>query len=109
MEKPLHFRNATTQRSVNNFFDLLNIFLQIYRSSRRRCSVRKDVLRNFAEYTGKHLCQSLFFNEGAGLLQNTFFTEHSGRLLLTMFLLFLKKVFYLHYQMITSFYNQRRI
>ena len=26
-----------------------------------RCSVKKDVLRNFTKFTGKHLCQSLFF------------------------------------------------
>ena len=32
-----------------------------YRSSHRRCSVRKGVLRNFEKFTGKHLCQSLFF------------------------------------------------
>ena len=31
------------------------------RSSRGRCSVRKGVLRNFAKFTGKHLCQSFFF------------------------------------------------
>ena len=37
------------------------------RSSHRRCSVRKGVLRNFAKFTGKHLCQSLFFNKVAGL------------------------------------------
>ena len=30
------------------------------RSSHRGCSVRKGVLRNFAKFTGKHLCQSLF-------------------------------------------------
>ena len=34
-----------------------------YRSSHRRCSVKKGVLRNFAKFTGKHLCQSLFFNK----------------------------------------------
>ena len=28
---------------------------------------KKGVLRNFAEFTGKHLCQSLFFNKVAGL------------------------------------------
>ena len=28
-----------------------------------RCSVRKGVFRNFAKFTGKHLCQSLFFNK----------------------------------------------
>ena len=36
-----------------------NIKLKGRRSSHRRCSVRKIVLRNFAEFTGKHLCQSL--------------------------------------------------
>ena len=29
------------------------------RSSNQKCSVRKDVYRNFAKFTGKHLCQSL--------------------------------------------------
>ena len=39
----------------------------ISRSSRRRCSIKKGVLRNFAKFTGKHLCQSLFFNKVASL------------------------------------------
>ena len=30
-----------------------------------RCSVKKGVLRNFAKFTGKHLCQRLFFNKVA--------------------------------------------
>ena len=33
------------------------------RSSHRGCSVRKAVLRNFEKFTGKHLCQSFFFNK----------------------------------------------
>ena len=37
------------------------------RSIHRRCFVRKGVLRNFVKSTGKHLCQSLFFNKVAGL------------------------------------------
>ena len=37
------------------------------RSSRQRCSVKKSVFRNFTKFTGKHLCQSLFFNKVAGL------------------------------------------
>ena len=37
------------------------------RNSHRRCSVKKGVLKNFAKFTGKHLCQSLFFNKVAGL------------------------------------------
>ena len=32
-----------------------------YRSSHQKCSLRKGVLRNFTRFTGKHLCQSLFF------------------------------------------------
>ena len=27
------------------------------------CSMKKSVLINFAKFTGKHLCQSLFFKE----------------------------------------------
>ena len=37
------------------------------RSSHQRCSIKKGVLRNFTKFTGKHLCQSLFFNKVAGL------------------------------------------
>ena len=33
----------------------------------RRCSVKKIFLRNFVKFTGKHLCQRLFFNKVAGL------------------------------------------
>ena len=46
----------------------LTIFMNLWynNGSHRRCSVRKGVLRNF---TGKHLCQSLFFNKVAGLMQ----------------------------------------
>ena len=36
------------------------------RSSHQRCSVRKGVLRNFAKFTGKHLCQVVFYNKVAG-------------------------------------------
>ena len=70
------------------------------RSSHRKCSVRKVVLRNYTKFTGKYLGQGLFFNKVAGLSlklyyfiknktlaqvffckfceisRNTFFTEH---------------------------------
>ena len=36
------------------------------RSSHQRCSARKYVLRNFSKFTGKHLCQVLFYNKAAG-------------------------------------------
>ena len=34
-----------------------------FRSSHRRCSIKKGVFRSFAKLTGKHLCQRLFFNK----------------------------------------------
>ena len=41
-------------------------FLKIYfRSSRPEVFCRKGFLRNFAKFTGKYLCQSLFFNKVA--------------------------------------------
>ena len=38
-----------------------------FKSSRPDVFCKKDVLRNFAKFTGKHLCQSLYFNKVAGL------------------------------------------
>ena len=49
------------------------------RSNYRRCSVKNSVLRNFAKFTGKHLCQILFFNKivwNFKISKNTFYTEH---------------------------------
>ena len=37
------------------------------RSSRLEVFCKKGVLRNLTKFTGKHLCQSLFFNKVAGL------------------------------------------
>ena len=39
----------------------------ISRSSHQRCSIIKGFLRNFTKFTGKHLCQGLFYNKVAGL------------------------------------------
>ena len=39
----------------------------IFRSSHRRCSIEKSVLKNFVIFTGKQLCWSLFFNKAADL------------------------------------------
>ena len=63
---------------------------------------KKGVLRNFAKFTGKHLCQSLFFNKVAGLirsfkklLQNTsgglFLITTTAKPVYSGHLLFLKK------------------
>ena len=53
-----------------------------------RCSVKEMLLKIFAKFTGKHLCQSLFFNKVTSLKPATFlrlqniqeylFIEHFG-------------------------------
>ena len=53
--------SSNYQKSSENLWSLNG------KSSHRGCSVRKDVLRSFANFTGKHLCQSFFFNKVAGL------------------------------------------
>ena len=40
--------------------------IELFRSSHQWSSVKKGVLGNFAKFTGKPLCQSLFFNKVAG-------------------------------------------
>ena len=40
-----------------------NIQLMLDRSSRAEVFCKKGVLKNIAKFTGKHLCQSLFFNK----------------------------------------------
>ena len=51
--------------------------IALYQSAQSKCRsnrpevfleiCKEGVLRNFAKFTGKHLCQSLFFNKVAGL------------------------------------------
>ena len=76
-----------------------------FRSSHLRCSVKKIVLRIFAKFTGKHLCQRFYFSKIAGqaynfikkslwyryfptnfakFLRTTFLQNTSGRLLLNL-------------------------
>ena len=47
------------------FFLCVSLTLKRTEAVVRMCFV-KGVLRNFAKFTGKHLCQSLFFNKVAG-------------------------------------------
>ena len=47
------------------------IILLTGRSSPPEVFCKKRFLRNFAKFTGKHLCQSLFFNKVAGLRHAT--------------------------------------
>ena len=48
-------------------FIIVGYVWQIFRSSRPEVFCKKGALKNFAKFTGKHLCQSLFFNKVAGL------------------------------------------
>ena len=41
--------------------------LFLYRSSRAEVFSKKGVPKNYAKFTGKNLCQSLFFNKVSGL------------------------------------------
>ena len=43
------------------------VFHAKFRSSGLELFCKRCVLKNFAKFTGKHLCQSLFFNKVAGL------------------------------------------
>ena len=55
---------------------------------------KKGVLRNFAKFTGKHLCQSLFFNKVAGLKPATLLKKRLWcRCFLVTFVKFLRKLF----------------
>ena len=62
--------------SVNTMFFIDEKHTQwMFRSNHQRCSVRKCVLGNFTTFTGKHLCQGLFFNKVAGLRPATLFKK----------------------------------
>ena len=67
---------------------------QKYKSSRSKIYLRIGVLKNFAIFTGRHLCWCLFFNEYAGLnacnfiknrLQHKFFPVKFVKFLRTLF------------------------
>ena len=60
------FRKQILSRGVGN--DLSSeIICFMERSSRLDVLCQKGVLRHFAKFTGKHLCQGLFFKKAAGL------------------------------------------
>ena len=46
--------------------------------SRRRCSTKESVLKNSINFTGRHLCQSLFLNKVVGLRIATLLKTKSG-------------------------------
>ena len=90
------------------------------RSSRPKMFCKKVVLRNFANFIGKQLCQNLFFNKVAGLrlatllkkrLWHRCFTVNFAKFLRTFFLtehlrwLLLKRVYWKFYIQVPGFCN----
>ena len=67
----LSFRHTkqTCRNVADTTFNLVLfslLFALNTRSSWRKVLCKKDVLKNFAKFKGRHLCQSLFFNKVAG-------------------------------------------
>ena len=60
------------------YFNYLHKLPALHWSSHRKCSIEICVLENFIKFTGKHLCQSLFFNKVAGLSPTNNFTENDS-------------------------------
>ena len=52
---------------VRPFVSFSRKYQKKHRSSRPEVFCKKYVLRNFTKFTGKYLCQSLFFKKVAGL------------------------------------------
>ena len=53
--------------SINYNFGKIRVNSYNSRSSRPEVFCKKGSIRNFAKFTGKHLCQRLFFNKVACL------------------------------------------
>ena len=72
----IYLRNPSSKTSffvlciclnINLTTKVLKTLRAVYRSSRPEVFSKKGVLKNFTKFTGKHLCQNLFFNRVAGL------------------------------------------
>ena len=60
---PNKMKRGRFMSSRKSFIVVRKKIISEFKSSHRRCSVRKGVLRNFAKFTGKRMCQSPFFNK----------------------------------------------
>ena len=60
---------ADFRMTLDTFIDIVTLVRNRLekedRRSHHRRSIKIDVLKNFVKFTGKHLCQSLFFNKVA--------------------------------------------
>ena len=65
--KLCYFISYSIPITVKSTFRPFSALWQYSRNSRPEVFCKKAVLRNFTKFTGKYLCQSLFFNKVAGL------------------------------------------
>ena len=71
-------------------------------SSRPDLFCKKVFLQNFTKFTGKHLCQSLFFNQVAGLRPATFFKKRLWHRCFSMNFVKLKNTYFYRTPPITA-------
>ena len=65
--------------------------------------MKKGVLRNFSKFTGKYLCQSVFFNKVAGLRPATLLKRESGAGISCELCEFSKNTFFTEHLWMTAF------
>ena len=76
---------------ISDFIICYKFHFMVYLEAATKVFYKKDVFKNFAKFTCKHLCQSIFFSKVEGLrpatllkkfcefskiFKNTYFTEH---------------------------------
>ena len=59
-----HIYEICVQKYMLSLIEMKTLAVN-YGSSHPEVFCKKDALRNFTKFTGKHLCQSLFFNKVA--------------------------------------------
>ena len=75
---------SSTQQDLNDkvswytYYFLIIIFKKQQQSPRGVLFCKKGALGNFIKFTGKHLCQSLFFNKVAALSLQLYLKKDSG-------------------------------
>ena len=73
MNKSVHTAKSRQRHDIR-----LNNFLLHVSEAATGGVCKKSVPRNFPKFTGKHLCQRLFFNKVAGLRPATLLKKVSG-------------------------------
>ena len=85
----------------------VHVTTYILRSSRPDVFCKKGVLKNFAKFTGKHLCQSLFFNRVAGGACNFIKKESLAQVLSCEFCEISKSTFFYRTPLVAAFAHSK--